>query len=100
MDLRIAVISAIAFLRASEHSLQIVILALADRIELVIVATSALNSRADERIHHCRNDVIAINVSSNLPVDAVLSNIAQRAFIPRARGKEAHGDSGVGVIRK
>ena len=77
MHRRISVVNAVSAIHAGEYCLQCVIVALRNRIEFVIVATGALNGRARERLHHRCHHVVPIQIPPDLPVNRVLSDIAQ-----------------------
>ncbi len=52
----------------------------------------AVDGRADERRHHRRDHVVAVDVVADLAIDAVIANVAQRALVPRPGGEHAQGD--------
>src|SRR5260370_3652633 len=93
-------VESIALVGARENRLQCVVFLLGDRIELVIVATGAVNRRADERGHDGRDDVIAVEVATDFAVDRVFPNVAQRTFVPWPRSEEPGGHGGPRIVRE
>ena len=98
--LRVDVVGAIAFIGARENRLQAVVLVLRNRVELVVVAASAVDRRADKRGHHGGDDVIAVQVAADLAVERVFADVAQRAFVPRPGSEETGGHGCPRIVRK
>jgi hypothetical protein len=99
MDGGIKIIAAVGLVHARKNSLKGVIIALRNRIELVIMAARTLHRAAGEGLHHGGDDVIAIQVTANLAVNRIFANVAQRALVPRACGQKSERDDGFGCIR-
>ena len=95
---RVSVEDLLRLFGSGEDRLQRVIVVLRERIELVIVAAGTVNRRTGERRHHRRHDVIAIQVTPDLPIKCVLANVAQRTLIPRPSCQQSEGGGQLGVI--
>ena len=54
----------------------------------MVVAAGALHREPLERVHHRREDVVAVEVAADFAVDRVFADVAERAFIPRPRREE------------
>src|SRR5690606_31658015 len=72
--------------------------ALRDRIELVIVAASTLHREAREIVERAGEHVVAIEIAGDLTVERVLTNVAERTFVPRTRREKAEGDRRLRIV--
>ena len=95
----VSVVKFVGFLDSCEDRLQGVVVGLADGIELVIVAAGTMRGRTCEGRHDCGHDVIAIDVPTNLPIDRVLTNAGQRAFVPWPTRQQSQSRSQLQLIR-
>ena len=91
MEGRIGVVGTVGPVDAGKHRLEGVIVALRDRIELVIVAAGAMDGEALEGAHHRHHVVVAIEVLRHEMVDGVLTNADHEGVVPGAGGEEAEG---------
>jgi len=99
-DFRVRIEGAIGFIGGGENGLQAVVISLGDGIELVIVAACAMNGTAGESRDDRSDDIVAIEVLSDDPVDGIFADIAEGTFVPGTRGEETGGDEGCGIARE
>ena len=98
MNGRIGVVGTVGPVDAGKHRLKGVIVALRDRIELVIVAAGAMDGEALEGAHHRHHVVVAIEVLRHEMVDGVLTDADHEGVVPGAGGEEAEGRNRLWII--
>src|SRR5205814_394564 len=74
-----------------EDGLEAVIVALGDRVELVVVAAGAMGRQADEGGHRVGQHVVAVEQPRLLLVHRPLAQLDVADEVPRPRGDEARG---------
>src|SRR5207302_9374174 len=96
---RINDVNAIGPVHAGKHRLERVVVALADRIELVVVTSRALDGGAGEGLHHRGDHVVAVEVAADLAVNCILTDVTQRTLVPWPRSDKSERDRGLRIAR-
>ena len=94
MNLQVLIVAAIGSFDTREHGLQCVVVALTDRVELVVMAAGTLNCQTAEITDYVAQHVIPIQIPGDLSVERIFANITQRTFVPGTRRQKSQRGGG------
>jgi hypothetical protein len=100
MEGRIGVVGTVGPIDAGEHRLEGVVVALRNRIELVVVAAGAVDGEALEGTHDRHHVVVAIEVLRHEMVDGVFADADHERVVPGASSEEAEGRNRLRLVGK
>ena len=100
LDLWVKVIRPFRAINRSEDRLQVVVMLLSKRIELVVVALRALDRHRTKRVERVADHLIAVRMPSDFAIDLGLRHFGMPDPIPRSRRDEAQPQDAVRSARK
>ena len=96
----IFIVRTVGAIDAGKHGLQVVVVLLRNRIELVIVAARAMRGHAAERGDRGRDHVVAIQQPSVVLVGRPFAQFLVADEIPGPGGQETRRDEGARIVRE